>query len=64
MQVTLHQNIHTAVECGREQQTLTVLGHLVEDALDDRLKAEISHVIGFVDNGDGNTIKFAMTLLH
>ena len=44
--------VDVAVERGREQQGLAVLGRAVEERLHDREEAHVGHAVGFVDDDD------------
>src|SRR5699024_2101359 len=50
VQVTLDQDVHAAVQGGREQHPLPGSRGLVQDAADRRQEPEVGHVVGFVED--------------
>ena len=50
--VATHERVDRAVERRREQQRLTGLRRLVEQALDHREEAHVGHAVGLVDDDD------------
>ena len=53
---TLHQLVHTVIQCCREQQTLAGGRGRLEDLGDDGQKAQVRHVVGFIQHGDFNGV--------
>jgi hypothetical protein len=64
LEVLANQFVDTTVKSGREQKTLTFARCFVEDTCDVFEETKFSHVIGFVQDGDFNSIEFNLTRLH
>jgi hypothetical protein len=64
LKVLANQFVDTAVKSCREQKTLTIAWSFVEDACDVFEETKFSHVIGFVQHCDFNSIEFNLTRLH
>ena len=48
--VAAHEHVDLAVERGREQQRLAVVGDLAHDPFDLRQESHVGHAVGFVDD--------------
>ena len=64
LQEAVHELVDPVVEGRAEQQALTALRGLVENAGDDREEPQVGHVIGLVDDGDLDRVELDEALLH
>ncbi len=62
--VALHEHVDVAVERGREQERLALLGGLVEDALDLGQEAHVGHAVGFVDDDEVDAVEAEVAPVH
>ena len=62
IEVALDEYIDTAIEGGREQQALALIRRAIHQSLDAGQEAEVSHVIGLVENSHLDHVELAMTL--
>ncbi len=60
VQVAVDQLVHLAVQGGREQQPLAVGAYLVEQLGDLRQEAQVGHLVGLVEDGDGDPVEPAV----
>jgi hypothetical protein len=64
LQILAHEFVDSAIECRREQQTLTIARCVIEDSCDVFEKTKLSHVIGFVQDSHFNRVEFNLARFH
>ncbi len=60
VQVAAHQPVDVAVQGGREEHPLPARTHLVEQGGDLRHEAHVGHLVGLVEDGDGDVAQPAV----
>jgi hypothetical protein len=64
LQVTGYEGVDPTVESGREQHALAVGQGLVEDLADVGQEAQVSHVVGLIEDGNGYPVEPSSATLH
>ncbi len=63
VEVAPHQQVDVAVEGGREEHPLPLRVHLVEQLGDLRHEPHVGHLVGLVEDGDGDPVQPAVAAL-